>query len=163
MSHAHYGQESTTVTLLPCPVFLFPNRTTHVGIDRPQTASTNGRPQRPAGPTILRLKYNPATPHAGAKGFRTQLTLLQLRDSGRRGWPDGSQRVTAEEEGRSIAPWPHSVDEECRTRVTTEMLGNVNFKLKVADGTHLEHRSKTKTRQQRAYHFHPAPRSSSPT
>jgi hypothetical protein len=74
------------------------------GLTAYKTASTNGCPKRAAGPTTLRLKYDPATPRDGAKGFRTQLTPLQLRESGRRGWPDGPQRVTAEEEDRGIAP-----------------------------------------------------------
>jgi len=92
----------------PAHAFLFP--TWHAGaksgLTAYRTASTNGCPKRAAGPTTLRLKYDPATPRDGAKGFRTQLTPLQLRDSGRRGWPDGPQRVTAEEEDRGIAPWP---------------------------------------------------------
>ena len=72
-----------------------------------------------AGLTALRLKYDPATPRGGAKGSRTRLTPLQLCESGRRGWPNGPQRVTAEEEDRGL--WP--VNEECKTKVTKKKLG----------------------------------------
>jgi hypothetical protein len=35
------------------------------------------------------------------------------------------------------------VDEECKAKVATEMLGNLKFELKDDYGTHLEHRSRT--------------------
>jgi hypothetical protein len=73
-----------------------------------------------------------------------QLTPLQLRESGRRGWPDGPQWVTTEEEDRGLQP----VDEECKTNVAAEKLGIMTFKLTDDDSTHLEHRSTAKTRQQ---------------
>ena len=87
------------------------------------------------------MKYDPATPRTGAKGSRTRLTPLQLRKSGRRGWPDGPQRVTAEEEDRGLQP----VDEECKAKVATQKSGHMKFKPKDDDGTHLEHRSTAKT------------------
>src|ERR1700761_2804630 len=113
-----------------------------------KTASTSGCPQRAAGPTTLRLKYDPATPRDGAKGFRTRLTPLQLRESGRRGWPDGPQRVTAEEEDGGLQP----VDEGCKAKVATQKSGHLERKPMDNDNTHLEHRSTAKTRHQWASH-----------
>src|ERR1700761_1105520 len=141
-------QQTTGWPLPPCPTFLFPNLThwCQIGIDRPQTASTNGCPQRAAGPTTLRFKYDPVTPRTGAKGSRTRLTLLQLRENGRRGWPDGPQRVTAEEEDRGLQP----VDEECKAKEATQKSGYMKFKPKDDDGTHLKHRSAAKTRHKQA-------------
>ena len=37
------------------------------------------------------------------------------------------------------------VDEECKAKVATEMLGNLKFELKDDYGTHLEHRSENRT------------------
>jgi len=55
---------------------------------------------------------------------------------------------------------PQPVDEECRIKVATDLekLGNVNFKLKDDDGTHLEHRSTTKTRHTTGLPLPPCPR-----
>ena len=50
------------------------------------------------------------------------------------------------------------VGEECRAKVTTEKSGNVNFKLKDDDGTHLEHRSTAKTQQATGLPLPPCPR-----
>jgi hypothetical protein len=114
------------------------------GLTTYKTASTNSCPKRAAGPTTLRLRYDPATPRTGAKGSQMQLTPLQLHESGRRGWPDGPQRVTAEEEDRGLRP----VVDACRAMVATEKLANTSFNLKDNNCTHLEHGSMAKTRQQ---------------
>src|ERR1700761_7771304 len=110
------GQDSTNNRLAtPALPARSSSPTRHAGAKSGSTAykmaSTSGCLQRAAGPTTLRLKYDPATPRDGAKGFRTRLTPLQLRESGRRGWPDGPQRVTAEEEDRDLQPG----DGECKT------------------------------------------------
>ena len=85
-----------------------------------------------------------------------QLTPLQLHKCSRRGWPDGPQRVTAEEEDRGLQP----VDEECKAKEATQKSGYMKFKPKDDDGTHLKHRSAAKTRHKQACHssLPPCPR-----
>ena len=77
-----------------------------------------------------------------------QLASLQFCESGRRGWPDGPQRVTAEKKDRGLQP----LEKGCKAKVATEKSSHMECKLMDNNNTHLEHCFMAKTRHQWAFH-----------
>ena len=111
VAHAHYGQESTTVRRaipalaripLPRPDYRNGAKTGLTAHGRRVLAVAHrGQQDRPT-----EILIRPSNACAGAKRLLAQLTPLQLRVNGRRGWPMVLRGATAEGKVKSTAPYP---------------------------------------------------------